>query len=102
MDMVKTSLEQKAPSIPFHAIPHFYGYEGRSADPSEFDSIFCTHLGYIAPSLIDNHLTGIMATCTGFNTSDSLYGLPLAPLLHFENRHGTSISVIKKSIITFD
>ncbi|RAP26723.1 diphosphate--fructose-6-phosphate 1-phosphotransferase [Candidatus Marinamargulisbacteria bacterium SCGC AG-343-D04] len=102
MDMVQASLTQRSPDTPFHAIPHFYGYEGRCSTPTHFDASLCAHLGYIAASLIDNHLTGIMATCTGFSSSDALYGLPIAPLLHIEQRHGKKIAVIKKSIITFE
>ena len=34
IDLLTASLNQLNTSIPFRAIPHFYGYEGRSAPPS--------------------------------------------------------------------
>lgn len=95
LDIIKKELKNK--KISFEGIPHFYGYEGRCATPSEFDKALCIHLGYIAMSLIDNNKTARIATCTDFNGSEALFGLPIATLLHFESRQNSLIPVIKKA-----
>lgn len=50
--------EYKGSFIP---VDHFFGYEGRSAFPSNFDSDYCYSLGYNAAILILNGLTGYMS-----------------------------------------
>ena len=41
---------------------HFFGYEGRCADPSNFDADYCYALGYNATMLINAGATGYMSS----------------------------------------
>ena len=41
---------------------HFFGYEGRCADPSNFDANYCYALGYTAACLIAAGKTGYMSS----------------------------------------
>ena len=44
----------------FAALHHFFGYEGRCADPSNFDADYCYALGFNAACLINAGVTGYM------------------------------------------
>ena len=46
----------------FAALHHFFGYEGRCADPSNFDADYCYALGYNAAQLINCGATGYMSS----------------------------------------
>ena len=43
----------------FSPITHYFGYEGRSGHPSEFDCSLASTMGYIAGVLIQHRLTGL-------------------------------------------
>ena len=46
----------------FSALHHFFGYEGRCADPSNFDADYCYALGFNASCLINAGVTGYMSS----------------------------------------
>ena len=46
----------------FSALHHFFGYEGRCADPTNFDADYCYALGYNASQLIKTGVTGYMSS----------------------------------------
>ena len=46
----------------FKPIGHFFGYEGRSGFPSQFDCNYCYTLGMNAAALIEQGFTGLMST----------------------------------------
>ncbi len=46
----------------FASLHHFFGYEGRCADPSNFDADYCYALGYNAACLIRSGVTGYMSS----------------------------------------
>ncbi|MDD5782199.1 MAG: diphosphate--fructose-6-phosphate 1-phosphotransferase, partial [Muribaculaceae bacterium] len=46
----------------FSPLHHFFGYEGRCADPSNFDADYCYALGYNAAQLINCGATGYMSS----------------------------------------
>ena len=81
---------------------HFYGYDGRGSDPSQFDCIYTYNLGLTVFSLVANGATGQMAAIRnlehGFTRWEPL-GLPIAPLMRLEERKGKLTLVLEKSIV---
>ena len=89
----------------FSAQTHFFGYEGRCADPSNFDADYCYSLGYTAVSLIAGGYTAFMASLT--NLSDGIsnakaVGVPLTSMMNIEKRHGKNKPVIKKALVELE
>ena len=81
---------------------HFYGYDGRGSDPTRFDCIYTYNLGLTVFSLIANGATGQMAAIRNleldFNRWEPI-GIPIAPLMHLEERKGRLTLVLEKSIV---
>jgi len=81
---------------------HFYGYDGRGSDPTEFDATYTYNLGRTVFSLIANGATGQMAAIKnleyGFDRWEPL-GIPIAPLMHLEERKGKLALVLEKSVV---
>ncbi len=100
IQLVNRYISEQNPRYHLNAMPHFFGYEGRCADPSPWDASYCYNLGHIAMHLVLQRKTGMMAACTGFGTSDAIYGIPLASLLSIENRLGKQEPVIQKVIVS--
>ncbi len=91
-----------SPEIPFSHVAHFFGYEGRSAFPSNFDSNYCYSLGLCACTLIYNSLSGYMATIRGLANSTKqweAWGIPLHSMMTIETRKGAKTPVIKKALV---
>ena len=90
-------------SIPsFKTQIHFYGYDGRGNDPTRFDCIYTYNLGLTVFSLIANGATGQMAAIKNLEQDFSKWepiGIPIAPLMHLEERKGKLTLVIEKSIV---
>ena len=81
---------------------HFYGYDGRGSNPTRFDCTYTYNLGYTVFSLIANNVTGQMAAIKNIEKDFSQWqplGIPLAPLMHLEERKGKLSLVMEKSII---
>ncbi|VEN75346.1 Phosphofructokinase [Candidatus Desulfarcum epimagneticum] len=97
---VKKIYEKSVPG--FKTQPHFYGYDGRGADPTLFDCVYAHNLGLTAFSLIANGATGHMAAIKnlerGFAHWEPL-GVPIAPLMHLEERKGKLSLVMEKSLV---
>lgn len=107
--MVETYLaEEKAAgtySGSFSAMTHFFGYEGRCAFPSNFDSDYCYSLGYNAYMLIANELTGYISTVADLTKAASDWragGLPITMMMNMEVRHGESKPVIEKALVDLE
>jgi len=84
---------------------HFYGYDGRGNDPTRFDCIYTYNLGLTVFSLIANGATGQMAAIKNLDMDFSKWepiGIPIAPLMHLEERKGKLALVIEKSIVDVD
>jgi diphosphate-dependent phosphofructokinase len=100
---VKKIYEKSVPG--FKTQPHFYGYDGRGADPTLFDCVYAYNLGLTAFSLIANGATGRMAAIKnlerGFSHWEPL-GVPIAPLMHLEERKGKLSLVMEKSLVDLD
>jgi pyrophosphate--fructose-6-phosphate 1-phosphotransferase len=96
------SKELKKRNVKAHFLGHFFGYEGRAGYPTNFDCNFCTTLGYTAALLIDEGLTGYMATVQNLHhhhTEWTIAAIPITQLLHMEQRSGKSKPVIKKALV---
>ena len=81
---------------------HFYGYDGRGNDPTRFDCNYTYNLGLTVFSLIANGATGQMAAIKNLDLDFSRWepiGIPIAPLMHLEERKSKLSLVIEKSIV---
>lgn len=86
----------------FHTQHHFFGYEGRCAPPSNFDTNYCYALGASAAHLIANGKTGYMATVRNTIAPHDEWkagGIPLTSLLNMERRNGEMKPVICKALV---
>ena len=59
--MVRENLKSEGYIGKFKTQSHFFGYEGRSVFPSNFDANYTYNLGFTAASLIACKKTGYMA-----------------------------------------
>ena len=103
-DPVPAALEKiYKKSVPsFKTQLHFYGYDGRGNDPTRFDCIYTYNLGLTVFSLIANGATGQMAAIHNLEKDFSKWepiGIPIAPLMHLEERKGKLALVLEKSIV---
>jgi len=81
---------------------HFFGYDGRGSDPTRFDCIYTYNLGLTVFSLIANGVTGQMAAIKNLEKEFSKWepiGIPIAPLMHLEERKGRLELVLEKSLV---
>ena len=84
---------------------HFYGYDGRGNDPTWFDCTYTYNLGLTVFSLIANNATGQMAAIKNLekNLSDwEPIGIPIAPLMHLEERKGKLALVLERTIVDIE
>jgi pyrophosphate--fructose-6-phosphate 1-phosphotransferase len=90
-------------SVPkFKTQAHFYGYDGRGNDPTRFDCNYTYNLGLTVFSLIANKATGQMAAIKNLELDFSRWepvGIPIAPLMHLEERKGKLSLVLEKSVV---
>ncbi|UCF92182.1 MAG: 6-phosphofructokinase [Desulfobacterales bacterium] len=90
-------------SVPsFKTQIHFYGYDGRGNDPTRFDCTYTYNLGLAVFSLVANGATGQMAAIRNLEKDFSEWqpiGIPIAPLMHLEERKGRLTLVLEKSIV---
>ncbi len=90
-------------SVPkFKSQIHFYGYDGRGNDPTWFDSAYAYNLGLTVFSLIANGTTGQMAAIRNLEKPFDQWtpiGIPIAPLMHLEDRKGKLTLVLEKSLV---
>ena len=86
----------------FSALPHFFGYEGRCAAPSNFDADYCYALGFTASHLAAAGLTGYLASVRDLLKPAALWkcgGVPLTMMMNLERRHGKDKPVIQKALV---
>jgi pyrophosphate--fructose-6-phosphate 1-phosphotransferase len=89
----------------FSAYNHFFGYEGRCAFPSNFDSDYCYSLGYTAFILIASGLTGYLSSVRNLTAPAKDWipgGIPLTMMMNMEQRHGSKKPVIRKALVELD
>ena len=81
---------------------HFFGYEGRCAFPTNFDSDYCYSLGFSAFVLIASGLTSYLSSVRNLTAPASEWiagGVPLTMMMNLEQRHGSKKPVIKKALV---
>ncbi len=86
----------------FSTYAHFFGYEGRSAFPSNFDANYCYNLGITAFLLATYGYSGYIASVE--NLTDEVKhwkpcGIPLSMMMTMERRKGKMSPVIRKSLV---
>lgn len=84
---------------------HFFGYEGRSAFPSNFDADYGYALGCTAFLLAAGRFNGY--TCMIGNLADSREtwaagGVPIVSMMNLERRKGKVKPVIRKAMVDLD
>ena len=93
-------------SVPnFKTQTHFYGYDGRGNNPTKFDCTYTYNLGLTVFGLIANGATGQMAAILNLEDEFEKWepiGIPIAPLMHLEERNGRLALVIEKSVVELD
>ncbi|MCX6238549.1 MAG: diphosphate--fructose-6-phosphate 1-phosphotransferase [Bacteroidia bacterium] len=100
-----TELVKSGIKVKFSAQNHFFGYEGRCAAPSNFDSDYCYSLGYIASLLIGNGKTGYLASVRHTTAAAAEWipgGVPITMMLNMERRNGELKPVIQKALVHLD
>ncbi len=89
----------------FAALHHFFGYEGRCADPSNFDADYCYGLGFNAACLINAGVTGYMSSLRNLIKPSVQWvpgGIPITMMMNMERRHGEMKPVIQKALVKLD
>ena len=108
-DLVAKRLEEMAEegeySGKFAAQHHFFGYEGRCADPTNFDADYTYALGYNAAMLIHSGLTGYMSSVRNLTDKSENWiagGIPITMMMNMERRKGQEKPVIKKALVNLN
>jgi len=109
IDLVESRLrEMKAAGTykaSFSPQPHYFGYEGRCAVPSNFDADYTYTLGFTAALLLREGLTGYICSVRGLTKPAAEWqagGIPMAQMMNMERRHGKMVPVIKKALVELD
>lgn len=107
--MVAKRLEEMAEagqySGKFAAQHHFFGYEGRCADPTNFDADYTYALGYNAAMLINAGLTGYMSSVRNLTDTTENWicgGIPITMMMNMERRNGEMKPVIQKALVNLN
>lgn len=89
----------------FSPLHHFFGYEGRCADPSNFDADYCYALGFNAACLINAGVTGYMSSVRNLVKPAVQWvpgGIPITMMMNMERRNGMMKPVIQKALVRLD
>ena len=89
----------------FSALHHFFGYEGRCADPTNFDADYCYALGFNAALLVKTGVTGYMSSIRNLTKPSVQWiagGIPITMMMNMERRNGKMKPVIQKALVKLD
>ncbi|SJK86047.1 6-phosphofructokinase [Babesia microti strain RI] len=81
----KTDDLKRLNSLKLQFMPHYFGYEGRCAVPSDFDATYCYSLGYNASLLISHDRNGYMSVIRNLAKHYEEWvpmGLPFVSIMH--------------------
>ncbi len=104
-DKIKRLKSKGETEAKFSSLGHFFGYEGRCAFPTNFDSDYCYSLGYGAAQLVRADLTGYTVNVQNMTKSSDEWiagGTPVTMMLNMEMRKGRPTPVIKKALVELD
>ena len=104
-EMVGAKLKARGYSGRYATLHHFFGYEGRCAFPSNFDSDYCYSLGYNAFMLIQYGYTGYLSKVSNLSKPAEEWiagGMPITKMMNMERRHGEDKPVIRKALVELD
>ncbi len=108
-EMVAKRLEEMAEegqyAGKFNAQHHFFGYEGRCADPTNFDADYTYALGFNAAMLINSGLTGYMSSVRNLTEKSEDWiagGIPITMMMNMEKRAGKMKPVIQKALVNLN
>ena len=108
-ELVKNKLTERAAAGTykgkFSTLTHFFGYEGRCAFPSNFDSDYCYSLGYNAFMLIQYGFTGYLSKVSNLSAPAEEWvagGMPITKMMNIERRNGEDKPVIRKALVELD
>ena len=103
--LVADKLAERGYTGKFNALHHFFGYEGRCAFPSNFDSDYCYSLGYNAFMLIQYGYNGYLSKVSNLSKPAEEWvagGMPITKMMNIERRNGEDKPVIKKALVELD
>lgn len=90
----------------FQPQSHYFGYEGRCALPSNFDSQYCYGIGMNAAFLMMKKRSGYMSCIKNLGNPDPTKwiaaGCPLPAMMGVERRKGKDKPVITKALVKLD
>lgn len=102
IEEVKKELKIRKFAGKFSPVAHYFGYEGRSAYPTNFDASYTYALGLTAAHLIFNERTGYIAAVKNLTQDPNeweVWGVPLTSMMNLEERSGKKKPVIQKSLV---
>ncbi len=105
IEMTAEYIDRVRSDVKFSALNHFFGYEGRCAAPSNFDSDYGYGLGFTAAILLANGKSGYMAALTNLSEDADHWipmGIPIVSMMNLEKRHGEMKPVIRKALVDLD
>jgi pyrophosphate--fructose-6-phosphate 1-phosphotransferase len=103
IELVKKELDARVSyKGKFSPVSHFFGYEGRSCFPSNFDANYCYALGRLAAIAVRDRATGMICSVQNLEESVDKWEFTLVPivrLMHMEKRKGKDKPVIQKALV---
>lgn len=105
IELVKEELKRRSFTGKFTPIAHFFGYEGRSCYPSNFDANYCYALGAMAALGIRDEISGVLCAIQNLGQEKEAWQCSLVPILqlmHMEERKGTQKPVIQKALVNLE
>jgi pyrophosphate--fructose-6-phosphate 1-phosphotransferase len=103
--LVQAELKKRNFKGKFSPVHHFFGYEGRSGYPSNFDATYCYSLGMVAACLVRDQLTGYMSAITHLTKPVDeweICAVPITSLMTIEMRKGREKPVIEKALVDLE
>lgn len=101
--LVEKELRENFKNVPFNAVSHFLGYEGRCCLPSAFDNDYGYALGVGAAVLVKNKNNGYLSCIDNLMLTPenrNFRGVPISGMLTLlKNASGETIPMIKKHLV---